>query len=71
MTFHPDTPLAITTIIELVRQPKSQFRVPADFRLAYVFDAEERKDTLRAIRSCLQGLAEMVEKRDEDDDDIQ
>ena len=38
----------------------SQYRVPADFRLAYAFDAEERKDTLRAIRMCLQNVTEQV-----------
>ena len=67
ITFHPETPLAVDTIISLVRAPKSRYRVPSDFRLAYVFDAEERKDTLRAIRTCLQGLTEMAEKRDGND----
>ncbi|MEE2786240.1 MAG: transcription-repair coupling factor [Myxococcota bacterium] len=59
-TFHPQTTVDISIILGLVKSANSQYRVPADYKLAYAFSAEERKDTLRAIRICLQTVAELV-----------
>ncbi len=66
LTFNPQTPLPVDAIIGLVRAPGSQFRVPADFKLVYQFDSQEKQDTLRALRICLQRLAELVTEPSEE-----
>ena len=60
LTFNPQTPLPVEAIIGLVRASGSRYRVPADYKLVYQFDQEEKQDTLRALRICLQSLGELV-----------
>ncbi len=58
--FHRQSPFPVAAVITLVTAPGSRFRAPAEFRLSYVFTAEERRDTVTATRMCLQRLAEFV-----------
>ena len=57
-TFHPESPMPIEAIIDLVSDRKSGYTAPADFKLLYLFDAEERRHTLLATRKSLQKLTE-------------
>ncbi len=59
-TFHPESPLPIPVIIGLVTAPKTRFFAPADFKLVYMFDAREQRNTVAAVRNTLQRLAEML-----------
>ena len=60
LVFDPQSPLPVNAIVRLVTDPKSAFTAPANFRLLYTFDADERRDTVNATRLCLQRLAELV-----------
>ncbi len=60
LTFNPRTPLPIDAILQLVSDPRSRFHAPADYKLVYTFDQNERRDTVPATRNCLQRLAEFV-----------
>jgi transcription-repair coupling factor (superfamily II helicase) len=60
LTVHPESPLPIERIIDLVSDPRSGFTAPADFKLLYVFDHEERRQTVPSTRMCLQRLAELT-----------
>ncbi len=60
LTVHPQSPLPIAAILHLVQAPNSGFQAPADFKLAYTFTPEERRDTIAGTRICLQRLAEFV-----------
>jgi transcription-repair coupling factor (superfamily II helicase) len=60
LAFHPQTPMPISAILDLVQRPSSPFHAPGDFKLTYTFDAGERRDTVPSTRMCLQRLAEFV-----------
>lgn len=60
LVFHPQSPMPVPTIIELVSAPNTQFSAPADFKLNYHFTVQERHDTVGSARNCLQRLAEFV-----------
>ncbi len=59
ITFHPQSPFPVSAVVRLVQNPAGRYKAPADFKLAYTFDAEERRDTLVALRMVLQRLAEL------------
>ena len=59
LTFHPQTPFPVSAAIKLVQNPHGRYKAPADFKLTYTFDTEERRDTLVAVRMVLQRLAEL------------
>jgi transcription-repair coupling factor (superfamily II helicase) len=65
---HPETPMPIASIIDLVSDPDSGFAAPADYRLVYDFDGEERRDTVISTRIGLQRLAELVTEAQQDED---
>ncbi|MCA9537926.1 MAG: transcription-repair coupling factor [Myxococcales bacterium] len=58
--FHPQSPVPVSAIIALVTAPGSRWRAPADYKLTYLFDAQERRETVATTRICLQRLAEFV-----------
>jgi len=60
LVFDPQSPLPVQSVVALVTNPNSRFTAPANFRLLYTFDAEERRDTVNATRLCLQRLSELV-----------
>lgn len=62
-TFHRESPFPVPAVVELVTAPGSRFRAPADYKLTYIFTPEERRDTVTAVRMCLQRLAEFVTER--------
>ena len=64
LVFDPQSPLPVQAVVGLVTNPNSRFTAPANFRLLYTFDAEERRDTVNATRLCLQRLAELVTDQD-------
>ena len=64
LTVHPESPIPIEAIIDLVSDPQSGFTAPADFKLLYLFDHEERRDTVASTRMCLQRLAELATETD-------
>ena len=57
-TFHPRSPFPVSAVVRMVSAAFSRFRAPADLKLAYYFDAAEKRETLVAARACLQRLAE-------------
>jgi transcription-repair coupling factor (superfamily II helicase) len=59
LTFHPQTPFPVSAALKLVQNPHGRYKAPADFKLTYTFDTEERRDTLVAVRMVLQRLAEL------------
>ena len=60
LAFNPKTPMPIAVILDLVQRSGSRFHAPADFKLVYTFDGDERRDTVPSTRMCLQRLAEFV-----------
>ena len=66
LIFDPQSPLPVQAVVALVTDPRSGFTAPANYRLLYGFDAEERRDTVAATRLCLQRLAELVTDHDDD-----
>jgi transcription-repair coupling factor (superfamily II helicase) len=66
LVFDPQSPLSMEAVVALVTDPRSGFTAPANYRLLYDFDVEERRDTVVATRLCLQRLAELVTDHDDD-----
>jgi transcription-repair coupling factor (superfamily II helicase) len=60
LTFHPDTMIPAQTILALVQQKQSPWRVPANYKLIYQFNPQECQNTVQSLRICLQGLSELV-----------
>jgi transcription-repair coupling factor (superfamily II helicase) len=60
LTFHPDTMIPAQTILALVQQNQSPWRVPANYKLIYQFNPQECQNTVQSLRICLQGLSELV-----------
>ncbi len=59
-TFNPQTPLPVEVVLRLVTDPSTRFHAPADFKLAYAFDLQERRESIATTRICLQRLAESL-----------
>ena len=59
-TFHPESPMPIEAIIDLVSDKRTGYTAPADFKLVYLFNTQERTHALAGTRKSLQKLAEAI-----------